>query len=204
MCSDLRGKSRYDASSERNSVVSRGPPVHHSMNTIQTVKHCGGSIMLWGCFSSAGTGALVRLEGKMDGAKYRKIREENLLPSARKLKLGRKFTFQHDNDPKHTAKAILEWLRNKRLNVLEWPSQSPDLNPLKNLWHDLKIAVHQRSPRNLTELEQFYTEEWASIAMLVETYPNTHSCNCCQKCFNQVLTQGVGHLSNQDILVLYF
>ena len=78
--------------------------------------------MLCGCFSSAGTGALVRIEGKMDGAKYRKIREENLLPSARKLKLGQKFTFQHDNDLNHTVKATLGWLRNKKINVLEWPS----------------------------------------------------------------------------------
>ena len=120
---------------------------HYPNNTISTVKHGGGSIMLWGWFSSAWTGALVRIEGKMNGAKYRKVRQENLLPSARKLKLGRKFTSQHDNDPKHTAKA-----------TPEWPSQSPDLNPIENLCHDFKIAVHQRSPRNLTELEQFCTE----------------------------------------------
>ena len=74
--------------------------------------------MLWGYFSSAGTGALVKIEEKMDGAKYRKILEKNLLPSARKLKLGRKFTFKHNNDPKHTAKDTLEWLRNKKTNVL--------------------------------------------------------------------------------------
>ena len=55
--------------------------------------------MFWGWFSSAGTGALARIEGKMDGAKYRKIREENLLLSARKLTLGPMFTFQHDNKP---------------------------------------------------------------------------------------------------------
>ena len=150
---------------------------HHPKNTIPTVKHSGGSIMLWGCFSSAETGALVRIEGIIDGAKYRKIREENLLPSERKLKLGQKFTFQHDNDPKHTARATLEWLRNKKRNVLEWPSQSSDLNPTENLWHDLKIAVHQRSPRNLTDLEQFCPEESANIsqsrcAKLVETFPN--------------------------------
>ena len=60
---------------------------HHPKNTIPTVKHGYGSIILWGCFSSVGTGALVRIEGKMDGAKYRKILEENLLPSTRKLKL---------------------------------------------------------------------------------------------------------------------
>ena len=119
--------------------------------------------MLWGCFSSAGTGALVRIEGKMDGAKYRKIIEENLLPSARKLNLGWTVTFQHDNDPKHKTKTALEWVRNKKINVLEWPSQSPDFNPIENLWHDLKIAVHQSSPPNLTELEQFCKEEWANI-----------------------------------------
>ena len=133
---------------------------HHPKNTIPTVKHGGGSIMFGGCFSSAGTKALVRIEGKMDGAKYRKIQKENLLPSARKLKLGQKFTFQHDNDndPKHTAKATLEWRRNKKINVREWPSQSPHLNPIEHLRHDLKIAVHQCSTSNLSEFEQFCTE----------------------------------------------
>ena len=94
----------------------------------------------------------------MDGAKYRNILEEILLPSARKLKLGWKFTFQHNNNPKNTAEASLEWLRNTKINVLEWSNQSPDLNPIKNLWHDLKIAIHQHSLRNLTELEQFCSE----------------------------------------------
>ncbi|MBN3280345.1 RNF24 protein, partial [Polyodon spathula] len=95
---------------------------------------------------------LERIEGKINGAKYKEVlaKEQKgkwpeskhsgdsvtmwqtvlwfLLPSARKLKLGRKFTFQHDNSPKHTAKATLAWLRNKKVNVLEWPSQSLDQN----------------------------------------------------------------------------
>ena len=66
----------------------------------------------------------------MDGAKYRRILDENLLESVMNLKLGRRFTFQRDNDPKHKAKATLEWLNKKSINVLEWPSRSPDLNPI--------------------------------------------------------------------------
>ena len=65
---------------------------------IHTVKHGGGSIMLWGCFSVAGTGRLVGIEGKMNGAKYREILDENLLHSAPDLRLGRRFTFQQDNN----------------------------------------------------------------------------------------------------------
>ena len=61
--------------------------------TIPTVKHGGDSIMLWGCFSAAGTGRLVRIEGKINGAKYRGILDENLLQSAQDLRLGRWFTF---------------------------------------------------------------------------------------------------------------
>ena len=69
----------------------------------------------------------------MDGAKYRRILDENLLESAMNLKLGRRFTFQQDDDPKHKGKATLEWLNKKKINFLEWSSQSPHLNPIEHL-----------------------------------------------------------------------
>ena len=74
---------------------------------------------MWGCFSAAGMGRLVLIEGKMNAAKYTKILEENLLQSALDLRLGRRFTLQHDNDPKHTAKRTKEGLRRKSVHVLE-------------------------------------------------------------------------------------
>uniref|UniRef100_A0A9J8C0K3 Transposase n=1 Tax=Cyprinus carpio carpio TaxID=630221 RepID=A0A9J8C0K3_CYPCA len=136
---------------------------HHLSNTVPKVKHGGSSIMLWGCFSAAGTGRLVAIKGKMNAAKYRDILDENLLQSAQDLRLGRKFTFQQDNGPKHTAKITKERLHNNSVTVLEWPSQSPDLNPIEHLWRDLKMAVHQSLRSNLTELERICKEEWQRI-----------------------------------------
>ena len=62
---------------------------HNPKNTIPTVKHGGGNVILWGCFTAKGTGRLQRIEGRMDGAMYREILANNLLPSVRALKMGR-------------------------------------------------------------------------------------------------------------------
>ena len=75
--------------------------------------------MLWGCFYSAGTGTAVRADGKMDGAKYRTILEENLLESVKDLRLGQSFTFQQDTEPKQTPRATMEWFRSKHIHVLK-------------------------------------------------------------------------------------
>ena len=107
---------------------------------------------------------------------YQSILAQNLQASARKLNMRRNFIFQHDNDPKHTYKSTKEWLHQKKINVLEWPSQSPDLNLTEYLWSDLKRPVHGRHPCNLTDLECFCKEEWANLAksrfvILIDSYP---------------------------------
>ncbi|KAK3511348.1 hypothetical protein QTP70_004529 [Hemibagrus guttatus] len=99
----------------------------------------------------------------MNSAVYQKILKENVRPSVCDLKLKRTWVLQQDNDPKHTSKSTSEWLKKNKMKTLEWPSQSPDLNPNEMLWHDLKKVVHARKPSNVAELQQFCKDEWAKI-----------------------------------------
>ena len=146
------------------------------MNTIPTMKHRGGSIMLWRCFAAGGTGALHKIDGIIKKENYVDIVKQHLKTSVRKLKLCRKLVFQMDKHPKHTSKVVAKWLKDNKVKVLEWPSQSANLNPIENVWAELKKCVRARRPRNLTQLHQFYQEEWAKIhptscGKLVEGYP---------------------------------
>ncbi|CAJ0968613.1 unnamed protein product [Ranitomeya imitator] len=79
-----------------------------------------------------------------------------------------KFANEHlddsqDYDPKHTAKATKEWLKKKHIKIMEWPSQSPDLNPIENLWRELKLRVAKRQPQNFNDLEMICKEELTKI-----------------------------------------
>lgn len=78
-------------------------------------KHGGGSIILLGCFSLAGTGVLIRVAEIMNSSKCQSILVQNL----------KAFTFQRDADQKQSSRSTTEWLRQNKLKFFKRPSQSP-------------------------------------------------------------------------------
>ncbi|KAG2464611.1 TCB1 transposase, partial [Polypterus senegalus] len=143
---------------------------------VPTVKHGGGSVLMWDCMSAAGIGELHFIDGIMNSTMYCSILKEKMLPSLRAL--GRHALFQHGNDPKHTSKATVAFLKKNRVKVIEWPSMSPDLNPIEHLWGILKRQVEHHSPSSIQALKEVILEEWKKIDVaicrqLVHSMPRT-------------------------------
>ena len=91
-------------------------------NTVPTLKHGGSLKMILDCFSSRGSEQLIAIRGIMKSEDYIKILDENLQLSAQNLNLVQWFSFQPDNDPKHTSKSVTACLQKKKITVQAWPS----------------------------------------------------------------------------------
>ncbi len=121
------------------------------------------SVMIWAAMSSAGVGPLCFLKSTVNAAIYQEILEHFMLPTADKLYGAADFIFQQDLAPAHTAKGTKSWFNDHGVTVLDWPANSPDLNPIENLWGIVKRKMRDTRPNNADDLKATVKETWASI-----------------------------------------
>ncbi len=121
------------------------------------------SVMIWAAMSSAGVGPLCFLKSTVNAAIYQEILEHFMLPSADKHYGDADFIFQQDLAPAHTAKGTKSWFNDHGVTVLDWPANSPDLNPIENLWGIVKRKMRDTRPNNADDLKATVKETWASI-----------------------------------------
>ncbi|GFW98634.1 transposable element Tcb2 transposase [Trichonephila clavipes] len=108
-------------------------------------------------------GNLVIIDGIMNQDSYLNILKNNLSQSASKLGLDGAFTFQLDNDPKHTARVFWEWLLYNVRKQVKTPTQSPDLNPIEHLWDYLDRQIRKPEIKSKNDLKKALLAEWQKI-----------------------------------------
>ena len=156
-------ESPFELRCRRRFMVWRRPEErYHPKNCKGTVKH-DKKIQVWGCFAAHGVGNLYRVPGILDQHGYHSILQWQMKPSVQRLFPTKDCIFQQDNDPKHTARSIRTYLENYEVPTLPWPSQSPDLNPIENLWSILDLKVKDRKPSNEDALFEVLKEAWQNL-----------------------------------------
>ncbi len=120
----------------------------HSPSCLKSSVKFPQSVMIWGSMSSAGVGPLCFLKTNVTAPVYQKFLEHFMLPSTDQLFKDTDLIFQQDLAPVHTAKSTKSWLNDHGVGVLDWPANSPDLNPIENLWGIVKRKMRNKRPEN--------------------------------------------------------
>lgn len=141
------------------------------------VKFGGGGMMVWGGISLEARTDLIKLQGGINADKYiRQCLEEHVIPYSHFI--GEHFKLMQDNAPSHRARITRQYLNDVGVQVLDWPSRSPDLNPIEHIWDILGRRVRQNYGefQTLEALAQALTNEWQQIpqdavAILIQSMP---------------------------------
>lgn len=137
------------------------------------------SIMVWGCICFEGMGTLTPVEGNINAAKYIDIIDNNLWPVIARHFPNDDYTFMDDNAPVHRAHQVRDYMEINNIHCTEWPAQSPDLNPIENIWLKLKRDIEPQAINihNRNELIIAVRRAWENIqpAYVQELYRSVPS-----------------------------
>ena len=138
--------------------VSRYDPKY----TVKTVKH-PDSVMVWGAFSgNMGRAGLYFLPKNvtMKSANYMEVLRDHMLNF---WPIHDCNLFMHDGAAPHRSKAVKDFLETNKIDVLEWPGNSPDLNPIENAWNQMKNILQKERPSSIPDLKEALKKHWISM-----------------------------------------
>ena len=131
------------------------------------MKIWGGSVFIWGSISGNGLRILSPIDGTLTAQKYLTILDSKVARAFKQFNEDFDY-FQEDNDPKHGgprgALITKEWfLNNPQIQRMEWPANSPDLNPIEHAWKMLQIELYKKPKRTKKNLYEMSEKIWLDI-----------------------------------------
>ena len=169
----------FTISEESSQYVRRSSNEEFSPGCVaQTVKH-PTQVMVWSIMSYKGSGRLYIVKGIMNQQQYKQVLEERLLPQLREWFPDKDCVFMQDGAPCHKAKTVLKFLAEENIKLLPWPGNSPDMNPIENLWAIVKKKLRKSNITTKVGLIQKLIQIWhhdpeitGSCLKLVEGMPH--------------------------------
>jgi hypothetical protein len=159
--------SQTKRSSSRRTMVVLGCIDHETADMINsTTERCGRFFVnVWGWISAVSPGVMLHMEELLNSGVYIRILENVMPPSVTRVYPSQNFIFQQDNCSVHTSHRVATWFQDQNINVLDWPSRSPDVNPIENMWGFLvrHLQKQRQIYRNRQELLTAITDAWHAL-----------------------------------------
>jgi len=134
-------------------------------NLVKGYHHGGGSLIFWGCICYDGVGSLVLINQTLTGERYKELLERIIPRQIRAFHLRSPYLLE-DHAPCHSTQNVRE--AKERLGIktfTNYPSNSPDLNPIEGVWSFWKDRVRARNPQTLVQLRVYCEEEWRHLTV---------------------------------------
>jgi DNA-directed RNA polymerase subunit F len=121
-------------------------------------------MMVWAGVSYSGKTDLAFVDGRLNAAGYVDILKSHLLPFGQR-KHNNNYIFQQDNAPIHTARFSKAFFDQKKMQIIEWPANSPDLNPIENIWGMMKMEIAKLTPNTKEELKSMVEQTYEQMSL---------------------------------------